>query len=401
MKKSFLSIISVLLLCSMLLCLAACGSTSSDDSSEAAAATETETKTSSSKTSVADLNDGVFRIALLISGDLGDMSFWDSANAGMLRFAQDHPEVEVKIVEMGSSDSTVYESTLTKTANEAYDLIIVGTTDMREPLQRLVKKDKYADRRFIIFDTEIKDNASADYPTVHSILFSQNEGGYLAGVLAALMSDELSAENTAFIGGAANDVINDFACGFMQGVQSVNGETGSQTGAYLSFIGDFVDSPKGKSLAQTYYGSDVSILFAAASQAGIGCIEAAKLANKYIIGVDSDQYAYYKDSDPDKAAVIVTSIEKRVGDTLYECCEAFINGTLTFGDLDILGVKDGKIGYVDNENFRALVPEAIRTKLAETQQAIADGTITVDSGLKRYMSTDDLNALYDSLDPSK
>ena len=38
-----------------------------------------------------NLDDGVVRIALLISGDLGDMSFWDSANAGLTRFSEDHP----------------------------------------------------------------------------------------------------------------------------------------------------------------------------------------------------------------------------------------------------------------------------------------------------------------------
>jgi basic membrane protein A and related proteins len=350
---------------------------------------------------VADLNDGVFRIAMLINGDLGDMSFWDSANEGMLRFAKDHPEVEVKIVEMGSSDSTIYESTLTKTANEAYDLIIVGTSDMREPLQRLVKKSKYKDRRFIIFDTEIKDGAASKYSTVHSIMFSQNEGGYLAGVLAALISIEQGYENTAFIGGASNDIINDFAVGFVQGVQAVNETKGTHIGVYNSFIGDFVDSPKGKSLALAYYNSNVGILFAAASQAGIGCIEAAKISGKTIIGVDSDQYSYYKDSDPSKANAIVTSIEKRVGDTLYEACEKFINGTLTYGDLEVLGVKEGKIGYSNNEHFTSVVSASIQDYLKQASSDIASGKIVVKSGLKRYMSATDRYALLDSLNPTK
>ena len=52
------------------------------------------------------LDDGVTKIALLISGDLGDMSFWDSANAGLTKFAADHPEVVVDIIEMGSSDTS-------------------------------------------------------------------------------------------------------------------------------------------------------------------------------------------------------------------------------------------------------------------------------------------------------
>lgn len=390
MKKILSVLLSALLFLGLSLSVAGCTNNGGNES-----------QTSKPASGVADLNDGVFRVCLLINGDLGDMSFWDSANAGMLRFAADHPECVVDIVEMGSSDSTVYESTLNQKANEAYDLIIVGSTDMREPLQRLVKKSKYADRRFIIFDTEIKDGKAADYNTVHSIMFNQNEGGYLAGTLAALMSKEAGAVNTAFIGGAANDIINDFAYGFMQGVKDVNSTEGTRIGAYHSFIGDFVDSPKGKSLAKTYYDKDVSVLFAAASQAGIGCIEAAKLSGKYIIGVDSDQYAYYKDSDPDKASVIVTSIEKKVGDTLYEACEAFMAGTLTYGDLEVLGLKDGKIGYVDNDNFKALVSEANRAYLADIVARIVSGELVVESGLKRYTSTATINALFDELDPTK
>lgn len=350
---------------------------------------------------VADLDDGVIRIAMLINGDLGDMSFWDSANEGMLRFSADHPEVDVKIIEMGSSYSTIYESTLTKTANEAYDLIIVGTSDMREPLQRLVKKSKYNDRRFIIFDTEIKDGMADKYPTVHSIMFRQDEGGYLAGVLAALLSIENGYGDTAFIGGASNDIINDFAVGFVQGVKAVNFDKGTDIGVYNAFIGDFVDSPKGKSLATTYYNSNIGVLFAAASQAGIGCIEAAKLSSKLIIGVDSDQYAYYKDADPSKASCIVSSIEKRVGDTLYEACEKFVSGQLSYGDLEVLGVAQGKIAYSNNENFKSLVPKNIQSYLDDVSKSIADGTTVVRSGLKRYMSASDRYDLLDSLDPTK
>ena len=116
-------------------------------------------KTSSSD--IADLNDGKTRICLLINGQLGDMSFFDSANEGMTKFAGDHPEVDVKIVEIGT-DTSKWEPTLRQTANDSYDLIIVCTSEMKEPLQRLVKMEKYADRRFIIFDAEIEDGKAAN-----------------------------------------------------------------------------------------------------------------------------------------------------------------------------------------------------------------------------------------------
>lgn len=347
------------------------------------------------------LDDGVTKIALLISGDLGDMSFWDSANAGLVKFAADHPEVVVDIIEMGSSDTSKYESTLTKTCNGAYDLIIVGSTDMREPLQRAAKKKKYADRRFIIFDTEVKDGKAADYPTVHSIMFSQNEGGYLAGTLAALMSIEKGAPATAFIGGTKNDIINDFGFGFMQGVRDVNAAKGVTMKAYNSYIGDFTNSPKGSSLAASFYDSGVEVLFAAASQAGLGCIDSAKNTGKLIIGVDSDQHAYYAETDPEKASHIVTSALKRVDLALYECCEKFLNGTLTYGDLEVMGVKEGKIGLVENDAYMTLVSEETRSYVADVAAKIAAGELTVQSGLKRYTKQDVLNDLFDSLDPTK
>jgi basic membrane protein A len=329
------------------------------------------------------------------------MSFFDSANAGMKKFQADHPECEVSVIEMGGSDTSKWESTLTQTANQAYDLIICGTTDMREPLQRLVKKAKYADRRFIIFDTEIKDNEAASYPTVHSMMFAQNEGGYLAGSLCALMSQESGAQDTAFIGGGKNDIINDFGYGFMQGVKDTNQAKSQKVLAYNSYIGDFTNSPKGKSTADSFYASGVNILFAAASQAGLGCIDSAKNNNKYIVGVDSDQYAYYKDSDPAKAGRIVTSVLKRVDLALDEACEAFLKGSLTYGTLDVLGIKEGKIGLADNENYQAAVSQADRDYLASLSAKIADGSLTVKSGLKRYTTTEELNALYDELDPNK
>ena len=347
------------------------------------------------------LDDGVTKIALLISGDLGDMSFWDSAYAGLTKFAADHPEVVVDIIEMGSSDTSKYESTLTKTCNGAYDLIIVGSTDMREPLQRAAKKKKYADRRFIIFDTEIKDGKAADYPTVHSIMFSQNEGGYLAGTVAALMSMEKGAPATAFVGGTKNDIINDFGYGFMQGVRDVNAAKGVNLGAYNAYIGDFTNSPKGSSLATSFYESGVEVLFAAASQAGLGCIDSAKNNDKLIIGVDSDQYAYYAETDPEKASHIVTSALKRVDLALYDCCERFINGSLTYGDLDVLGVEEGMIGLVENDNYKALLSEENRAYVADVAARIADGSLVVESGLKRYTKQETLNELFDSLDPTK
>lgn len=378
--KYFIKIMCVVLMVSS---LSACGGKSKSETSD-----------------IADLNDGKTRICLLINGQLGDMSFFDSANVGMLKFAEAHSDVEVKIVEMGT-DTSKWEPTLRQTANDSYDLIIVCTSDMKEPLQRLVKLDKYADRRFIIFDAEIEDDKAGNYPTVHSMMFKQNEGGYLAGVLSALITKDAGGNTTGFIGGMQIDIINDFCYGFMQGVNKVNTDYNTKILAYNSYIGDFTNSTKGKSLADTMYSQGVEILFAAASQAGLGSLDSAKNNNKWIIGVDSDQYNYFKDTDAKKADRIVTSVLKRVDLALFEACEAFCDGTLEYGKLVTLGINEGKVGIVENDNYKSVVSEEYRNYITQIISDIEAGKLAVKSGLKRNTSVDELNAYVDSLNPNE
>ncbi|MCK9536940.1 MAG: extracellular solute-binding protein [Bacilli bacterium] len=383
MKKR--NIFILIMIVGMFLCLASCNG---------------DSNTSNNK-DIKDLDDGKIRICLLINGNLGDMSFFDSAKAGMDQFTKDYPDVEVKIIEMGT-DNSRWEPTLRQTANDSFDLIIVGTTQMAEPLQRLVKMSKYKDRRFIIFDAEIEDNKAAGYPTVHSILFKQNEGGYLAGVLSALVTNDLGKTNTGFIGGMKIDIINDFGYGFMQGVARVNKDKSINIKAYNAYIGDFSNSPKGNSLASTMYTTgNAEILFAAASQAGLGCLDAAKNKNKYIIGVDSDQYDYFKNTDPVKSSQIVTSILKRVDLALYEVCERFVNQELTYGDLEYLGVKEGKIGFVKNSNYELKISLEIRQYIDQIYNDILSDQLIIDSGLKRFTPIEELNRMYDSMNPNK
>lgn len=86
---------------------------------------------------------------------------------------------------------------------------------------------------------------------------------------------------------------------------------------------------------------------------------------------------------------------------LYDCCEQFLEGTLTYGDLQVVGLKEGMVGLVKNERYTAAVPQEIRDHVDSVEAQIMDGTLQVESGLKRYTSQDTLNALIDSLDPTK
>ena len=117
------------------------------------------------------------------------------------------------------------------------------------------------------------------------------------------------------------------------------------------------------------------------SQTGIGLLDAAKDKDRYAIGVDSDQYLLYKETDPEMAANIVVSMMKNVDDSLYRAIKLHLEGNLPVGEAEVLGIAEGGVGVSDNENYRNLVPAEFRDKVKELEEEVVSGAITVDTAI--------------------
>lgn len=77
------------------------------------------------------------KIVLLINGTLGDKSFFDSANHGMELIKQEYGDkVITKVIEM-SYDNSKWEPTLQDVSEQDWDIIIVGTWQMAEYLEKI------------------------------------------------------------------------------------------------------------------------------------------------------------------------------------------------------------------------------------------------------------------------
>lgn len=361
-----------------------------------------------------DEDDGITKVILLINGNLGDKSFFDSANEGIKMINEMHPEIVTTVKELGQNSSN-WEPALREAcaSKDNYDLIIVGTEQMREKLQRIAPQ--FPKKRFILFDADINKEAKGKtFPNVYSIRYKQNEGSFLSGVLAAAWLEDLQPEGdikkAGFVGGLKSDIIKDFAVGYYQGVQYVNTLEGYRpTKIYTSYVGGFTDSATGKALALSQYNSGASILFQAASQSGLGCIDAVselyktKGIEKFIIGVDSDQYKYFTTgdtNDPEKASRIATSVLKRVDLTLYEAILKFHNNQLGFGEVAEMGIDkiiEGQavIGLAKNEYYEEIIPENIRNLIESVEEKILSGEIVVKSAYG--MSLDEFNQIEDEV----
>ncbi|MEW9094515.1 MAG: BMP family ABC transporter substrate-binding protein [Clostridiaceae bacterium] len=332
------------------------------------------------------------KIALLLNGNLGDKSFFDSANEGMKQIKEKF-NAETKVVEIGP-DQTKWEPTLADVSEEDWDIIIVGTWQMQEYLQKIAPQ--YPEKKYILFDSSV-DYSKGDFKNVYSINYNQNEGSFLAGALAAkITSSNMELANKekliGFVGGADIPVINDFLVGYIRGAQYVDPEIK----VAISYVGDFFNSAKAKEMALAQFNQKVDVLFPVASQAGLGALDAAKIEKKYAIGVDSDQAMLFKD-DAEKANLIMSSVLKRVDNSLVRAIELHTQGKLPWGTAEALGIKEDAIGLAANEYYNKNVPEDMRKFIEDLSKKIVDGEIKVDSAIG--MDTKDLNEIRNAVKP--
>lgn len=371
--------------------LAGCGGGSGTAEEPAAADTGTEqSEETGGDTTSAELP----KVACLLNGNLGDKSFFDSANAGM-KLIHDELGCETNVIEMGF-DNTVWETTLYEVSDQDWDIIIVGTYQMQEVLEKVALE--YPDKKYIIFDSTVSYD-KADYSNVYSISFKQNEASYLAGALAAMIAadDSLPLSNgqkmISVVAAMDIPVLNDFIVGYIQGATDVEPDTK----VAVSYIGDFNDTAKAKDLAKAQFNLGSCVAFNVAAQAGLGMIEAAGEAQKYAIGVDADQAMALAESQPEQSKVIVTSVLKNIDQVLLLSVKRHIAGELPYGTEEALGMEENAVGIAVNDIYDGIATDEMKTKVEELQSKIQSGDIKVQSAFT--MTDDEIKAAKDSVAP--
>jgi|SaaInl8_200m_RNA_FD_contig_31_491678_length_1316_multi_6_in_0_out_0_1 basic membrane protein A and related proteins len=307
------------------------------------------------------------KVLSIINGTLGDKSFFDSSDRGLQRAVEEFG-IELKTIETGVDPAKWQPALEDAAANEDYDILIVGTWQMVEFLGELAPN--YPDKKFWIYDTGV-DYSTGNYPHVYSVQYKQNEGSYLAGVYAGLMSE---SGILGTVGGQDIPVINDFIVGYEQGAKDVGVES-----VLVQYAGSWDDPAKGKELALAMYQQGADIVFQVAGGSGVGVFQAAEEMGQYALGVDSDQATIIMETDPDQAKVILTSMMKNVDNSLYRAMKMHIDGTLPYGSLETLGISEGGVGLAYNEIFDAATPDDVKATLKEYEQKVIDGEITVET----------------------
>ncbi len=332
------------------------------------------------------------KIVFVVTGQLGDKSFNDSAHRGVLEVASTMG-YEAKVVEVGR-EQTKWLPTFEDLADSGeYDVIITNGSNAGELITTEVAPN-FKNQKFILFDTTIEDGND----NVYAMSYRQNEASYLAGVLAAMVTNSdmefANAEKKiGFIGGSECPIISDFLVGYIEGAKSVDPEIV----CYVSYIGSWDDPAKGKETAIAQFNQGVDITFPAAEQAGLGCVEAALDMGKYIIGVDSDQAMLFDETAPAKANIILTSVLKQVDYSIVRAFEKNAEGTLPWGTFESLGLAEGGVGLAVNKYYEANVSDDITSAVAKAKENIDNGSVIVLSALNDDASA--VQAMVDSVAP--
>ncbi len=216
----------------------------------------------------------------------------------------------------------------------------------------------YPDTKFAIIDMVV------EQPNVKSVVFTEDQGSYLVGMMAGLAS---KSNVVGFIGGMDIPLIRRFGCGYAQGVKAVKPDatvilnmTGTDGSAWNNPV-------KGAEIAKSQQSQGADVIYAAAGGTGVGVLQAAADMGILSIGVDSNQNYMHPGS-------VLTSMLKRVDNAVYG---AFTEGEAMTTGINVMDLKAGGVGYAMDDNNAALVTAEMQGAVDAAAEKIKSGELVV------------------------
>ena len=284
-----------------------------------------------------------------------DKSFNEGIYNGIEKFKK---ETGISYREFEVTNETQREQALRKMAQRGSNPIIGVGFAQASALETVAKE--FPDLSFTLIDGVV------DLPNVQSVIFKEQEGSFLVGMLAAMKS---ATGKVGFIGGMDIPLIRRFACGYEQGAKYANAKveviqnmTGTTPSAWN-------DPGRGSELTKGQFDRGVDVVFAAAGGTGVGVNQAAVDSGKFAIGVDSNQNYLHP-------GTMLTSMVKRVDVAAYNSFNDANGGSWKAG-IQSLGLAEGGVDWALDEHNAALVTDDMKNKVNAAKADIIAGKIAV------------------------
>ena len=256
-----------------------------------------------------------------------------------------------------------YGPSLSLLARQKYDLVI-GTFFAAQAIDRVATG--FPETRFAIIDFAHDDLAHRPKNVV-CLLFSEEQAGYLAGHLAALVLTLSPGEEViSSVGGLRVPAVERFIAGYEAGARGAN----PRVTTLNSYADSFLDPLKCRSVALSQIAKGSRVVFQVASSCGLGALEAAGERGVWGIGVDVDQSHLGRH--------ILTSAVKRMDVAVFDTIEELARGTLETGRTSRFSLLNRGVGL---GTISAAVPRSLKAEIEDVMAEIVAGRIPIASSV--------------------
>lgn len=307
------------------------------------------------------------KVVVFIPGVRAGNAIYDTMAAGVERAVGEVPGATVKVFEAGFNQAEWEEKLTSLVATGEYDLVVTSNPSMPELCVKV--GTSYPKQLFLALDGYLPGK-----PGIHTVLYNQTEQGYLAGYLAGLVTTgSMKGSNkdlkVGMVIGQHYPVMDKVIVpGFEAGLKAV--DPGIEVD--LRVVGDWFDAAKGQALARDEIAAGADVILPICGGAAQGVYKAAVDAGAYAVVFDDNQYAQ-------APGTILGCFVLRQEELAYVKTKAALDGSLAWGGAEIVGVKDGYVGFLDDASeYQSAVPEDIRTKMAAVSASLKSGSLVLE-----------------------
>lgn len=298
------------------------------------------------------------KIAMITDiGGINDESFNQSAWQG-LETLKEKDGAEVSYIESHKDED--YKKNIETKIEEGNDLIWgIGFL-----MQGAVEESAldYPEQAFAIIDAAWEDG---QVPNATGVTFAAEQSSFLVGYIASYMTE---TNKVGFILGMESPTMNTFKYGYFAGVNYGAKEQGKEITIDAITVESFTDAALGKATATKMYSDGADVVFHAAGNVGTGVIEAAKEADKWVIGVDLDQNHLAPDN-------VITSAMKNVYVATEDISRKYLAGEEIGGKTFHYDITSGGVGIAPTSD--KLVPADVLEKTKALEEKVVSGEIVV------------------------
>jgi basic membrane protein A and related proteins len=272
-------------------------------------------------------------------GRVNDGTFNQFAHEGAVD-ATDDFDLEYDFIETESE--TDYAANIQTCIDEGFDVVV--TVGFLITDATIAAAEANPDVYFIGIDQFIVDGPE----NMVGVQFREDQSGFMAGVLAALVANENEEDVIAGVYGIDVPAVKRFRNGYEQGALYVNPDWEVGTNILGAYADSFIDQAQGISLAQQFIGEGAFVIFGAGGPLGSAAIAEAAAQGIYVIGVDQDEYVTtFSNGEVEGSEFIISSAQKRVDQGVYDMIAALAEGDMesfVSGGVYLLDAAGGGVG---------------------------------------------------------